>query len=106
MTAEALKERPHEQPFRPFGMRMHDGRMKRPIMLVTCCAMFARVAAAQTNTAPPDLNDARVTIPYQELKSLWQAAQREKEKPAQPPKPPVAATLLSARYDIAVGSGQ
>src|SRR6476646_1188075 len=47
--------------------------------------------------APPDLNEARVTLPYPEVKALWQASQRETPKKR---KPPVEATLLSARYQL------
>ena len=47
-----------------------------------------------------DLNDARVTLSYKELKSLIEAAQLEKSPP--PSKPPIASALLSARYQIAI----
>ncbi len=46
---------------------------------------------------PPDLKEAQVTLPYPELKALWQAAQRE--TPAKR-KPPVEVALLSARYQV------
>ena len=46
---------------------------------------------------PPDLNAAQVTLPYPELKALWQSANRE--APAKR-KPPVEAALLSARYQL------
>jgi hypothetical protein len=51
----------------------------------------------------PDLSRAQVTIPYQELKDLWKAAQ-----PNNPPaaKPPLAATLTSARYDLELHGDQ
>lgn len=42
----------------------------------------------------PDLGDARVNIPYSELKTLWEAARKE------PPAKPVPAAVLSARYRI------
>jgi hypothetical protein len=48
-------------------------------------------------TAPPDLSEARVTLPYPEVKALWQASQRETPKKRTPP---VEATLLSARYQL------
>ena len=53
-------------------------------------------AAAEPSPAP-DLNEARVTLPYPEIKALWQASQHEA-----PPKrkPPVEAALLSARYNL------
>src|SRR3954449_12807817 len=54
-------------------------------------------AAAPVST--PDLNEARVTLPYSELKALWEAAHREQSEKR---KPPVEAALLSARYQIAV----
>src|SRR3954462_7895460 len=62
-------------------------------------AIVASVASAfaAEPTAPPDLNEARVTLPYPEVKALWQAAQRETPKKQ---KPPVEATLLSARYQL------
>src|SRR6478672_4152010 len=54
-------------------------------------------ALAAEPTAPPDLNDARVTLPYPEVKALWQASQRETPEKR---KPPVEAALLSARYQL------
>ena len=46
----------------------------------------------------PDVANARVTIPYSELKALWTAAQPEKRTTA--PKPPVAGAVTSVRYEI------
>ncbi|MEI6349881.1 MAG: hypothetical protein WCP06_02100 [Verrucomicrobiota bacterium] len=62
-------------------------------------ALCATTSLAQ----PPELNDARVTLPYPELKSLWEAARaaKEPEKAA----PPIDAALLSARYDLTLKSG-
>src|SRR4051794_4700615 len=54
-------------------------------------------ALAEPPTPPPNLNEARVTLPYPELKALWQAAQRETPEKR---KPPVEAALLSARYQV------
>src|SRR6478672_10550913 len=54
-------------------------------------------ALAAEPTAPPDLNEARVTLPYPEVKALWQASQREAPKKR---KPPVEAMFLSARYQL------
>src|SRR3954451_1515721 len=58
---------------------------------------FATSLLAAEPVLPADLNSARVTLPYPELKALWQAAHRE--VPAKR-KPPVEAALLSARYQI------
>src|SRR4051812_9167953 len=69
--------------------------------------VFARCALGAEPAAPLELNEARVTLPYPELKALWQAAHRET---AAKRKPPVEAALLSARYqlvlkgDLAAGS--
>ena len=63
------------------------------------------VIAAEPATAP-ELPEASVTLPYSELKALWQAAHRETPEKR---KPPVEAALLSARYqlvlkgDVAIG---
>ena len=64
---------------------------------------FALFAFAAEPPSPPDLTEARVTLPYSELKALWQAAQREAPEKR---KPPVEATLLSARYQIALKGDQ
>jgi hypothetical protein len=58
---------------------------------------FATSALAAEPVTDPDLNEARVTLPYSELKTIWQAAHRE--VPAKR-KPPVEAALLSARYQV------
>ena len=60
------------------------------LALLACAAS----ALAAEPPAAPDLNEARVTLPYPEVKALWQASQRETPKKG---KPPVDATLLSAR---------
>src|SRR3954462_8554534 len=59
--------------------------------------VFATCALGAEPAAPLELNEARVTLPYPELKALWQAAHRE--TPAKR-KPPVEAALLSARYQL------
>ena len=64
---------------------------------------FAFSAFAAQPPPPPDLTDARVTLPYSELKALWQAAQHEAPEKR---KPPVEAALLSARYQIVLKGDQ
>ncbi|HEV2803431.1 MAG TPA: hypothetical protein VGW57_00740 [Chthoniobacterales bacterium] len=59
--------------------------------------ILASGALAAEPVATPDLSDARVTLPYAELKTLWQNAQRETQEKR---KPPVEAALLSARYQV------
>src|ERR1041385_557624 len=61
--------------------------------------VFAASALAAAPAPPPDLNEARVTLPYSELKALWEAAHREQSEKR---KPPVEAALLSARYQVVV----
>ena len=65
---------------------------------------FAALAFAAEPAAVPDLSEARVTLPYGELKALWQAAQREPAPEKR--KPPVEATLLAARYQLALKGDQ
>jgi hypothetical protein len=60
---------------------------------------FAASVLAAPPAAPPDLNEARVTLPYSELKALWEAAHRELSEKR---KPPIEAALLSARYQVVV----
>jgi hypothetical protein len=59
--------------------------------------------AAAEPVAPPELKEAQITLPYSELKALWQAAQRE---PQEKRKPPVENALLSARYQLALKADQ
>src|SRR4051794_28888327 len=67
-------------------------------MLKKFVLLIALTSAADAQHAtPPELTDARVTIPYAELKELWKAAQQNVSAPS---KPPVSAALLSARYDV------
>ena len=74
---------------------------KRLILLFVATCAFAGMPPLAFAEMPP-LEDARVSIPYPELKALWQAAQ-----PARPaPAPPVAARLLAARYHLTCQPGQ
>ena len=73
--------------------------------------MFTRILAGLAGMAlatsllaaepirPPDLNATQVTLPYSELKALWQAANRAASAKR---KPPVEAALLSARYQLSL----
>ena len=58
---------------------------------------FATPLLAAEAVPPPDLKGAQVTLPYLELKALWESAHRDA-----PPKrkPPVEAALLSSRYQF------
>jgi len=57
----------------------------------------ATCAFAAAPVAPPNLNEARVTLPYPELRALWEAAHRDTREKR---KPPVESTLLAARYQL------
>jgi hypothetical protein len=75
-------------------------------MVKQISAQLAALAfATLTFAAPPapDLTDARVTLPFGELKTLWQAAQHETPEKR---KPPVEATLLAARYQLLLKGDQ
>src|SRR3954469_16710361 len=71
-------------------------------MVTTNLARLALLVMAAASAFPaerptPTLEEARVTLPYPELKALWQAAHSEIP---QKRKPPVEAALLSARYQL------
>src|SRR6201989_2208333 len=76
-------------------------------MVKNICVQIALLALAVLAFAaeppPPDLREAQVTLPYPELKALWQAAQRETPEKR---KPPVEATLLAARYQLTLEGDQ
>jgi hypothetical protein len=71
----------------------------RALSQIAAAAVSIGVALGQ-DVDLPDMTNARVTIPYSELKELWKAAQQN-NRPL-PAKPPVAAELISARYEIEV----
>ena len=79
-------------------------------MVKQICGQFALLIlaaglfAAEPVTAPPELKDARVSLPYAELKSLWQAAQHERAPEKR--KPPAESTLLAARYQLVLKGDQ
>ncbi|HKP03243.1 MAG TPA: hypothetical protein VJU77_07725 [Chthoniobacterales bacterium] len=69
-------------------------------ILARLALLMAATCALGAPTAPvPDLKAAEVTLPYPELKALWQAAQHETPERR---KPPVESALLSARYQVAL----
>lgn len=59
-------------------------------------------ASAQERQDLPSLKSAEVTIPYVELKQLWEAARRGQEprKERASSKPPVTAVINSAEYEL------
>src|ERR1043165_1500599 len=59
---------------------------------LTLCAAFGE------DVDLPEIANARITIPYSELKALWTAAQQDKRAAA--PKPPVTGAVTSVRYEI------
>lgn len=67
-------------------------------------AAFSAIEA-QSADAVPDIGDARVTIPYSELKTLWTAAQQQPNK-TEEAGPPVESTMVSARYQLAFNGDQ
>ncbi|MEI9893991.1 MAG: hypothetical protein WDN28_08890 [Chthoniobacter sp.] len=63
----------------------------------------AASAAALPEPPPPDLGRAYVTIPYSELRALWEAGQRRPEPPALPEVAPVPFLVHRAEVRIALG---
>lgn len=87
--------------------------MKTTRILIGAClgsVFFTAPAAAESvesGAKLPDLAAAEITIPYTELKSLWEAAQPapgEGEEETAPP--PVEAVVLAAEYELVLGDGK
>src|SRR3954453_2401403 len=71
--------------------------MGKYIFAQVVAAAFATATLSAEPAAVPDLNEARIVLPYAELKALWQAAQKERPEKR---KPPVESALLAARYQL------
>ena len=72
------------------------------------CLLALLTAAASAATLPepppvPDLGRAFVTIPYSELRALWEAGQRKPEPPAPLEIAPVPFLVHRAEVRIALG---
>ena len=72
------------------------------------CLLALLTAAAVADTlpepaAPPDLGRAFVTIPYSELRALWEAGHRKPEPPMLPEVAPVPFVVHRADVRIALG---
>ncbi len=77
-------------------------------MKTTACLLALLSAAACAATLPepppsPDLGRAFVTIPYSELRALWEAGQRKPEPPTPPEVAPVPFLVHRAEVRIALG---
>lgn len=77
-------------------------------MKATICLLALLTAAAFAATLPepppsPDLGRAFVTIPYSELRALWEAGQRKPEPVAPPEVAPVPFLVHRAEVRIALG---
>src|SRR5688572_29396198 len=77
--------------------------MGKYISALLAALVFGTLTFAAEPVPAPDLTEAKVTLPYPELKALWQAAQRETPEKR---KPPVEAALLSARYQLVLKGDQ
>lgn len=76
---------------------MHRALLSAAFVLVSCTALAAQSA--------PDLKSATVTIPYSELRALWEAAQaKPAPTPPEPPEPPVPFVITQARHAIEFGA--
>ena len=77
-------------------------------MKAAICLLASLTAAASAATLPepppsPDLGRAFVTIPYSELRALWEAGQRKPEPAATPEAAPVPFLVHRAEVRIALG---
>src|SRR3954470_17480560 len=77
--------------------------MGKYIFAQVVAAAFATATLSAEPAAVPDLNEARIILPYAELKALWQAAQKEAPEKR---KPPVESALLAARYQLVLKGDQ
>lgn len=101
-------------------MIAHSGGMKIPIAAILCCVsllqlapgidLFAADGEAESDASSSTITiekllseepypEGEVTIPYAEMKRLWQAL-REKGKPPEKEKSPIAAVVASAEYEL------
>jgi hypothetical protein len=93
-------------------MALDDAPMFKPAFLAFAFLMMETTPGfsateAESADAAPDLSDARVTIPYSELKTLWTAAAAQKEQDKkQEPAPPVQSAMVSAHYQLALDGEQ
>ena len=78
--------------------------MFKKYFLQVVLAVFAACVAFAQDNEQPELTNARVTLPYSELKELWKAAQEGNRPP--PAKPPTPAAVSSARYEIELRGDQ
>ena len=65
--------------------------------------LAALVAARAAETPAPDLRGATVTIPYAELRALWEAGQRQPEPVKEPAPAPVAFVIHRAEVRLDLG---
>ncbi len=73
--------------------------MKFTASLLIATALAVRAAESST----PDLHGATVTIPYSELRALWEAGQRKPELPKEPATAPVAFVVHRAEMRLDLG---
>ena len=78
-----------------------------PLLLLAAAGQARSAIGQQSPAAPPPLSPAdnlhgSVTLPYSELRALWQAATLPAAPPAE--KPPVPYTVRSARYALEFGA--
>lgn len=64
------------------------------------------VAAPAPAPAIPDLKAATVTIPYAELRALWEAAQPKPTPPPAAPEPPVPYAITQVRHALELNAAQ
>lgn len=75
---------------------MHQALLRAALLLT------ASVALAES---APDLKSATVTIPYSELRALWEAAQaKPTPPPVEPPEPPVPFVITAAQHAVELGA--
>ena len=74
-------------------------------MKLTACLLLATLLTARAaESSAPDLSGATVTIPYAELRALWEAGQRKPEPAKEPAHAPVA--FLVHRADVRLEIGE
>jgi hypothetical protein len=90
-----------------FIQRLHAADMKTHLLLSFAVVLAASgfMLLAEPSEPPPsaELSRAYVTIPYAELRALWEAGQAGKARPEKPPDAPLGSVVQQMELDLRLG---
>ena len=75
----------------------------RRMKLIVCILLASLLTTRAAESSLPDLGHATVTIPYAELRALWEAGQRKPEPAKEPAPAPVAFVVHRAEIRLDLG---